>query len=82
MVESFVSLCNELDDQSDGMKSLLKRRGIYLPAAPEIRKDDKEERPPGLDESVDTSEDEEDDLYDELDMLATAQAAANALQMD
>jgi hypothetical protein len=81
MVESFVSLRNQLDDQSGGMKSLLKERGIYLPA-PETTQVVKEEKPPSLDESTDISEDEEDSLDDEFNMLSAAQAATNALQLD
>jgi hypothetical protein len=81
MVESFASLRNQLDDQSGGMRTLLKERGIYVPA-PETREVDKTEKPPSLDESTCTSESEGDNLDDEFDVLSAAQAATNALQLD
>jgi hypothetical protein len=81
MVESFASLRNQLDDQSGGMRTLLKERGIYLPA-PETREVDKTEKPPSLDESTYNSESEGENLEDEFDVLSAAQAAANALQLD
>jgi hypothetical protein len=84
MVESFVSLRNELEDQSNDTKSLLKDRGICLPThAPETRKADTEGKLNETVETIDTSseEDDETNLDDEFDLMMATQAATNALQL-
>jgi hypothetical protein len=81
MVESFVSLRSQLDDQSGGMRTSLKEQGIYLPA-PETREVDTTEKSPSLDESTHISESQGDNTDDEFDVLSAAQAATNALQLD
>ncbi len=80
MVESYVSLRSQLDDQAGDMRTLLKERGIYLPS-PEAKEVDKTEKPSSVDETTDISESEEDDLDDEFDVMSAAQAAKNALQL-
>jgi hypothetical protein len=81
MVESYVSLRNQLDDQSGGMRTLLKERGIYMPS-PETTEFVKEEKPSSVDESTYISESEGDNLDDDFDVMSAAQAAKNALQLD
>jgi hypothetical protein len=81
MVESFVSLRNQLDDQSGGMRTLLKERGIYVPA-PETREVDKTEDSPSSDESTCISESEGDNFDDEFDVLSATLAATKSLQLD